>query len=125
MPAGSISVRAASAALSANGNAGGYVTVADASAFYPGARAWLSDTTGRAQRCIITDIGFSGANTIGLRFVADNVDMPQTASGVNNGPMYTRSDCSAFTTANGSRIEMDSGVVPIENISTVVKKDYV
>lgn len=121
-----ISVAAASAALSANGVAAGYVTVASNSGFYPGAFAWLTDTTGRNQRCKITGLNINGvANTIGLRFVSDLNDRPVTASGAATGPTYTRSDCSAYTTLNGARIEQEAGVVPLQNVSTVVPKDAV
>lgn len=97
-------VPAAGAALTGDGDATGYVTVADNSPFYPGAEAWLSNAT-LNQRVIITDL--NGTTKIGVRFVADVVSN-------SSALMYgSRSSATAFTVASGSRINMPQQLVRV------------
>jgi hypothetical protein len=91
----------ARAALTANG-AGGYVTVADATPFYPGAHVWLNQTGGTPTEYLITDI--ATGNKIGLRAV-----LP-----MNGGATYGKADTSGWTTVNGATIDQAAQVVPVE-----------
>jgi hypothetical protein len=110
----SISVPEASAALTANGGATGYVTVADNTPFYPGCIAWLSNTDAVNQRCLITDL--SGTTLIGIRFLPEENDpVGKQFSARYQG--YGRSNCSAFTVAKSSRISMSSQLAPVEPAS--------
>lgn len=102
-----IEVPATSAALSADGDAQGYVTVASNANFYPGATAWLTSNTQPAKYCKITDL--SGATKIGLRFINE-----KTTSGAFVGPSYIRNSCAAYLVADGARIDMEASVVPVE-----------
>ena len=83
-------VGAASAALTADGTADGYITVADNTPFYKGADCFLAKA-GSQVEVIITEIAAAGK--IGLQL--------KRAYGVLNSPNYGRSDMSAYTLAAG------------------------
>jgi hypothetical protein len=98
----------AHAALSADGS-GGYVTVTDASPFYPGAHVWLKSNTVAPTEYVITDI--ATGNKIGCRAV----------TAMNGGASYTKSDMSGFKVADAATIDQAVQVVPVE-VSTMSVK---
>ncbi len=83
---------AKSAALSADGNANGYVTVASSAGFFVGTRVWLSSATQTSIECFVTELVTGGV--IGLRDVA--------SSG------YGRTDVSAFLVADAAKLDAPS-----------------
>jgi hypothetical protein len=83
-------------ALTGNGTAGGYVTVADASQFALGAIVTLRGSTATAATYQIADINLT-SNTIGLRAVYAGTP---NLNGIN----YGLSDVSAYTTADSAHI---------------------
>jgi hypothetical protein len=94
-------------ALTADGDALGYVTVTSNANYYPGARVWMSDngTVGNKEY-IVTDL--SGATKVGLREVLDFTDKQK------RGPRYGRTPVNQWTVANGSKISQVPTVVRVE-----------
>jgi hypothetical protein len=109
-----IYVKEAYAALTADGNAQGYVTVASAAPFYPGATAYVTSDTVESLQCIISEVD-STNNRIYLRAVRAN----------GAGPMYGYARMNAYLLADNARIYMEAGMVPLMAPSTIVKKDHV
>ena len=97
------------AALSADGSAAGYVTVADNTVFYTGAHVILSCDSIQGQRAMIVKIGASGK--IYVRFINE---------GHLQVPTYGYSDVSAYTTAGHAAIFMHGQVVRLNGIGTQV-----
>lgn len=98
-----IDVPAFGQALTANGDATGYVTVASNAGFYVGCIAFLSNTS-LNQRCVITEL--VSTNQVGVRFIANDLEQ-QT-------PQYgSRSNCSAFTTATSARLNQEAQLAKI------------
>jgi hypothetical protein len=95
------------AALTANGDATGYITVADASPFYPTARVWLRGNTTPSKEYIITDIV---GNKIGLREVPETDNIARGTGGQS----YGRSPVTQWTTADGAKIFQDAQPVKVE-----------
>jgi hypothetical protein len=81
----------ASAAITVNGTADGYITVADNTPFIKGATAFIAPTNGSAPgtEVLITEIASGGK--IGIRV--------KPTLGVEYRPNYGRSSCTAFTTS--------------------------
>ena len=98
----------AHAALSANGDAAGYVTVADATPFYPGARVWLLSNTQASKEYVITDI--ASGNKIGLRECLER----------SGGARYGRTPVSQWLTADSAKISQEPQTVDVE-LSNFVK----
>jgi hypothetical protein len=94
----SISVAEVMAAFTANGGADGYVTVADNAKFYPSALVWIWSDNVAAKQYVITDL--VGTTKIGVRLV-------------QNMPIYHRSDVSAYTLAQNSKISQEAQVVRV------------
>ena len=119
-------IAALGAAFTADGTANGFITVASTTGFYVKAFANLSDTTGRSARVQITQI--LSATQLGVRVFPQVVPLsqgspttppaggpgpgsaPPPPAGITyqSGPNYGRSDVSAFTLANGSRIDQEA-----------------
>jgi hypothetical protein len=93
-------------ALTANGGTDGYVTVTSNAQYYPGAYVCVRGDTVAGQRYRITNL--SGSTKIGLQKVPSFGD-PQ-----NQGPRYTRSDLSAYTTADNAKVFQEPSVVRVE-----------
>jgi hypothetical protein len=98
-------VPAASAALTVDGSADGYVTVADNTVFFKGAQAFLSDGNTAATEAVITEIGAAGK--VGLRIVTRQAPDDNSPGGLR-GPNYGRSDLTAFTVAQSAKLTMPS-----------------
>ncbi len=98
----SIQVPAASADLSTNGSALGFVQVADNAPYYPGCEVWLQNDDG-SQRCLIVKL--NSTTDIYLRFLSQT-NFPS--------PNYGYSDCSAYTTATNSRIYQETQLAPVD-----------
>lgn len=97
-----IILKQATANLTSDGDATGYATVASNADFYAGAQLFISDGNSASQLCQVTDL--VGTTKIGLRFI--NVD------GRLNPPQYgIKSDLSAYTVAQGARLDLFSQVV--------------
>ncbi len=109
-----IYVDEAYAALTANGNAGGYVTVGAVDGFYPGGTAYVTSDTVASLKCIITKLDVTN-KYIYLR--------PIPANGA--GPQYTYTSLVAYTTATNARVYMEAGIVPLMSPGSIVKKDRV
>lgn len=92
----------ATAALTANGGADGYVTVADATPFYPGALVWLRSNTVASKQYEITDI--AAGNKIGVREVLS----------MYGGQTYARTPVNQFTTVDAATISQERGPVRVE-----------
>lgn len=92
----------AHAALSADGDAQGYVTVADATPFYPGALVWLYAAAVGSKEYIITDIAAGGK--IGLREV-----LP-----MNGGARYGRTPVTQWLVADDATINQTPQTVDVE-----------
>ena len=99
----SIWVPEANAALTADGSATGYITVADNSPFYPSAEAFLYSANVTGQRVKITEL--VSTNKIGIRFLGE---FP------NQVPTYGKSDCSSLKLADTAMISMPGQVVRVE-----------
>lgn len=85
--------------LSADGLANGYLTVASTSGFFVKARALLSNPgASLSQEVIITEI--VDATHVGVQFVPTKTYLYPSN--------YGRSNCSAFTLAGASRLDMPS-----------------
>lgn len=91
------------AAITVDGDANGYVTVADASQFYPGARAWLRSNTQASKEYEVTDI--ATGNKIGLR------EVPAERYG---GVKYGRTPVTQFKAAEGATICQSATTVAVE-----------
>lgn len=102
----SIEASAATAALSANGSADGTITVADTTIFYPGATAWLSNSTPANKRVLILKIVDS--THLKAKAILDS------GSDATNLNYLGGSDFTAFTTALGARLSMPRQVVAID-----------
>lgn len=120
----SIDVLPASAVFAANGGTDGTIQVASTTGFFAYAEAFLSDTTGRSQRCIITRIVDSThiqvrpiASTLVFQGSSEYVALPGTNYTVGG-------DVSAFTTANTARIDMLGQVVRVDQ-PTYTKRNVV
>lgn len=98
-------VPAASAAITVDGTAAGYVTVGSSTPFYAGAQVFLRKDDGSVHHeARITDLGAS--NTIGLLFANAKDDYITQADKVlipvkTPGPRYGRSACSTVIAADG------------------------
>lgn len=101
----------AHAALSADGDALGYVTVADATKFYPGANVWLYAAALGSKEYVITDIA---GNKIGLREVLERY----------GGAQYGRTPVTQWTTAGGATISQAPQTVDVE-LSNLAKLDRI
>jgi hypothetical protein len=99
------------AALSADGNADGYVTVASNEAFYPGARVWLLSNVVASKEYLVTNL--SGATLIGLREVRDR----------DGGHRYGRTPVTQWKVAEAATISQEAQVVDVElaNLTKVSK----
>jgi len=117
----SIVVKATGANLTANGTNTGYATVASNADFYPGATAWISSSTQASRQCLITDL--VGTTQIGVRFIDTVSDGSQPKS--PRYPDYGHSNIATFLLADSARIDQESSVVPLQSVSTIVKKDSV
>lgn len=106
-----IQVPAASADLTGNGNVAGYVTVGSNAAFYPGCVAWLiNNDAGSSKRCLIVKL--VSTDKIYVRF------LPEENQGYKfPAPSAGYSDCTAFTTAKSSRINMEAQLAPVDPAS--------
>lgn len=102
----SIWVPEAFAALTADGGADGYATVADNSKFCPGAEVFLSSDLVAGSRGIVTDL--VSTNKIGVRLIKEFPLQP---------PSYGRSDLSAYKLADNAKISMPGQVVPVNQPS--------
>ncbi len=104
-----IEVNDYSQALTVNGDATGYATVADTSGFYVGCLGWLRNDDGDAacKRVIIVDV--KSAVLVGVRFIAADNEQQQSIQ-VYGG----RSDLSAFTTAKHSKLYMEGQLAKYE-----------
>ncbi len=109
-----IYVDEAYALLAANGNAAGYVQVADVGPFYPGATAYVTSDTVASLKCIITKLDTTN-KYIYLR--------PIPANGA--GPQYTYTSLAAYTTVGNARIYAEAGIVPLLSPGTINKRDRV
>ena len=98
----SVWIKSAGALLSVSGTTLGWVTVADATPFYPGAEVWLSGATYGSKRGVIVELGAS--NTIGIRLLAD----------APSAPTYGKSDLSAFLTTDAARIDQEAQAVRVD-----------
>lgn len=87
------------AALTADGEAAGYITVADNEGFYPGAVAWIRDNNSDPLECIITEL--VGTTKIGLR-------------NKRTGSYGGRTDMSGYTIAQNATISMEGQVVAVD-----------
>jgi len=85
-------------AVPANVTSAGVVQVASSTPYYVGCTAYLSDTTGKNKTVLITKI--VDATHIQVRALLDD------GSNVNSLSYAMGSDLSAFTLANGTRIDM-------------------
>lgn len=94
-------------ALAANGTSSGSLQVASSTPYFVGCVAYLSDTTGRTQAILITQM--IDATHIRARAIAN--DNSSNASSLSYG---VGSDLSAFTTVNTSRIDMPSQVARVD-----------
>lgn len=111
----SIAAPSVTAALTADGDNTGFVTVASNALFYPGATAFLISTMAPSQECIITEL--SGATRIGLRFL-NRTD----ASGRVPGPYFGRNDCSAYKAADSANITQPAQAVRVEPAFSKLEK---
>jgi hypothetical protein len=102
----SIEVAAISAALTADGDATGYATVASTTGFFAGCLGFIRNAT-TAKRIVITEI--KSATQLGVRFIADDNEQ-QAALQVYGG----RSNLTGFTTASTSRIYQESQLARID-----------
>lgn len=107
----SIFVKDAAAALTGNGDALGWVTVASVADFYPGAVGALYS---------------AGAGSLAIKIAA--VDATNNKIRVRPIPgsgaaTYGYADVTAYTTAGSAIICQEAGVVPLQAPSTIVKKD--
>ena len=91
----------ASALLTADGRTDGYVSVADAAAFWPGAKVWLKSSLVDSKQYAITEVNGSW---IGLQLVR----------GPYGGAVYTRTDVSEYLLADGAVICSEGQIVPAE-----------
>lgn len=96
------------AALTADGDADGHATVADASAFYPGAKVWLRSATVEPKEYVITEV--LASNKIGLRETSER----------SGSAGYGRSPLAQWKLADGAKLFQDAQVVPVE-LSNVAK----
>lgn len=94
-------VPAASAALTVDGTADGYVTVADNSVFYKGAQAFLNAAGRSGVEVVVTEIAAGGK--VGLRVLTRT---PHDGSPGLKPPSYGRSGLTAFTVALGYGLYM-------------------
>lgn len=97
------------AALTVDGASDGYITVADATPFYPTARVWLKGTATASKEYVITDI--AAGNKIGLR------EVPATDSIARGtgGQSYGRSPLTQWTVADAAKIFQDAQPVKVEH----------
>jgi len=91
----------ASALLTADGGTDGFVSVADATPFWTGAKVWLKSATEDSKQYTITEINGSW---IGLQIVR----------GPYGGAVYTRTDVSEYHLADGAKIFSEGQIVPAE-----------
>jgi hypothetical protein len=99
MPA--IFVKPASALLTADGGTDGYVSVADATPFWTGAKVWLKSSLVDGKQYTITEVDGSW---IGLQIV----------HAPYGGAVYTRTDVSEYLLADSARIYSEGQIVPAE-----------
>lgn len=90
------------AAFTANGGTDGYVTVADATPFYPGAFVWIRSATVEPKQYEVTDI--AAGNKIGVREVLSR----------DGGQRYGRTPVNQFLTADSATIAQERGPVRVE-----------
>lgn len=102
-----IEVAATSAALTADGDATGYVTVASTTGFFAGCLGFIRNSDGTAARVIITEV--KSATQMGLRIVADDNEKQQAIQ-VYGG----RSNLSVYTIAKSSRIYQEQQLARID-----------
>lgn len=110
-------VAAFGAALTANGGADGSLTFSATTNFRKGRTGWLTDANSPSQKCLITEI--VSATVIKVKFVADQLAVPSGALQTGGEtrqlgaftPNYGGSDCSAYTTAQSARFDMEPGFV--------------
>jgi len=94
-------------ALAGNGGADGKLQVAKSDPYYVGCVAYLSDTTGKNQAVLITQI--VDTTHIRARKIAND-----GSSNVKTLSYAVGSDLSAFTTANTARIDMPAQVARVD-----------
>jgi hypothetical protein len=99
MPA--LYIKGAHALLTADGGTDGYVTVADATPFWPKAHVWIKSSAADSVEAIITEVV---GNFIGLQAVFP----------ANGGARYDRSDMSAFLLTDTPTIDQKPQIVPAE-----------
>lgn len=92
----------ATAAFTADGTSGGYVTVADNSSFYPGATCWIHSATVDPKQYVITDL--VGSTKIGVREI-----LP-----MGSGSRTGRTPISQYAVANSARIDQEATTVRVE-----------
>jgi hypothetical protein len=99
-------IPAASAVVTVTGTAAGYITVADSSLFFKGARCWMNIAAGTSPVEVqITSINGGGANTIGLKLMpVKTVDLTSgtLAAGRLVAPNYGQSDATQFVNTTWS-----------------------
>lgn len=104
-----------SIAIAADGDATGYAQVSSTTGWFAGAKGYIRDNTGKANRVIVTEI--KDATHIGLRFIADD-ETQQGSIQVYGG----RSSLVGYTLANQTRLYMPRQLVRVEpNYTSVLK----
>lgn len=103
------------AALSADGDATGYITVADATPFYPTARVWLTSALVAAKEYVITDIASGGK--IGLREIP--VDAAGNQNGKPGGWQYGRTPVNQWLVTDSAKIHQEAQPVRVEHSNYV------
>jgi hypothetical protein len=101
-----IEVPSVFAALTANGDATGYVTVGSTAGFYAGCLGFIRNDAG-AQRVVITEI--KSATQMGLRIIADDNEA-QAKLQVYGG----RSNLTAYTTATNSKVFQEQQLARVD-----------
>lgn len=102
----SIEVPSIFAALTADGDATGYVTVASTTGFYVGALGFIRNNS-TVARIIITEV--KDATHLGIRIIADDNES-QVAVQVYGG----RSNLTGYTVASGSKVFQESQLVRVD-----------
>lgn len=102
----SIEVPSIFAALTADGDATGYVTVASTTGFYAGALGFIRNNTS-AARIIITEI--KSATQMGIRIIADDNEN-QMAVQIYGG----RSNLTGYSVASGAKVFQENQLVRVD-----------
>ena len=102
----SIQVPATSAALTANGSAIGFATVASNAGFYPGCIGWIQNDN-KSQRCLI--LSLSSTDKVYLKL------LPEENQGYKfSSPQAGPSSLAAYTTLLNSKLYMDAQLAPVD-----------